>query len=150
MIRKAVEKEKIQELKACIDKDFRLDLITDCKMKSEIAKLIALTDEIQLSNKAFRKELESWLRHNWSSGDGMLGYAFGISSIISLLGPFFIRTFDTSKSQVKNEELANKAPIIGILRTLLGRAEFSQLMFCIGYTKSAKHTPRRRLEEVIV
>jgi len=196
---RAVEKEKLQELKACIDKDFRLDLITDCKIRSEIAKIIALADEIQLSNKTFRKELASWLRHNWSkAGDGMPGYAFGVPSIMSLFGSFFIRTFDISKSQAKkDEELANKAPIIGRLsstednkfswvkvgvtfekvmlmatklnlsiaffnqpievpelrkelRTLLGIAEFPQLMFRIGYMKPTKHTPRRRLEEVIV
>ena len=109
-----IEEEKLQKLKASAG--LRLDLITDQKMKSEIAKLIALADRIQLGNKAFRKELASWLRHNWSkAGDGMPGYAFGIPSIMSLLGPFFIRTFDISKSQAeKDEELANNA-VIGIL-----------------------------------
>ncbi|RLI77827.1 hypothetical protein DRP05_09120 [Archaeoglobales archaeon] len=195
---KEIEGEKLQKLKACVD-DLRLDLITDQKTKSEIAKLISLAHKIQLSNKAFRKELASWPRHNWSkAGDGMAGYAFSIPSIMSLFGSFFIRTFDISKSQAKkDEELANKAPIIGILsstedgklswvkvgvtfekvmlmatklnlsiaffnqpievpelrkelRTLLGIAEFPQLMFRIGYTKPTKYTPRRRLEEVIV
>jgi len=195
---KEIEGEKLQKLKACVD-DLRLDLITDHKTKSEIAKLISLAHKIQLSNKAFRKELASWLRHNWSkAGDGMAGYAFSIPSIMSLFGSFFIRTFDISKLQAKkDEELANKAPIIGILsstedgklswvkvgvtfekvmliatklnlsiaffnqpievpelrkelRTPLGIAEFPQLMFRIGYTKPAKYTPRRKLEEVIV
>ena len=195
---KEIEGEKLQKLKACVD-DLRLDLITGQKTKSEIAKLISLAHKIQLSNKAFRKELASWLRHNWSkAGDGMAGYAFSIPSNMSLFGSFFIRTFDISKSQAKkDDELANKAPIIGILsstedgklswvkvrvtfekvmlmatklnlsiaffnqpievpelrkelRTLLGIAEFPQLMFRIGYTKPTKYTPRRRLEEVIV
>ena len=194
-----IEEEKLQKLKASAG--LRLDLITDQKMKSEIAKLIALADRIQFGNKAFRKELASWLRHNWSkAGDGMPGYAFGISSIMSLLGPFFIRTFDISKSQAeKDEELANNA-VIGILssegdeklswvktgiafekimltatklglsiaflnqpvevpelrrelQNLLKMAELPQLLFRIGYAKAkakTKHTPRRRLEEVVV
>jgi len=193
---RAVEKEKLQELKACIDKDFRLDLITDCKIRSEIAKLIALADEIQLSNKAFCRELASWLRHNWSSGDGMPGYAFGIPGILFLFAPFIIKTFNISGSQAKKDErLANNAVLgilssekdekpnwvkIGIvfeklmltatklglslaflnqpveipelrneLQALLKIKEFPQLLFRIGYAKPSRHTPRRRLEEVI-
>ena len=165
-----IEKEKLQKLKAKASAGLRPDLITD---------------RIQFGSKAFRKKLASWLRHNWSkAGDGMPGYASSIPSIMSLLGPFFIRTFDIGKSQAeKDEELANNA-VIGIVfekimltatklglsiaflnqpievpelrrevQNLLKMAELPQLLFRIGYAKAktkTKHTPRRRLEEVVV
>ncbi|HID43988.1 MAG TPA: hypothetical protein EYP30_09520 [Archaeoglobaceae archaeon] len=193
----AVEEEKLQKLKACVD-GLRLDLITDYEIKPEIAKLVASEDENQLSNKAFRKELASWLRHNWTkAGDEMPAFAFGIPSIASLFAPFFFRNFNVSKSQAKKDEkLANNA-VIGILssaednifswvkvgivfeklilmatklnlsialfnqpvevpelrnelQALLEITEFPQLLFRMGYAKLAKHTPRRKLEGVIV
>jgi hypothetical protein len=49
----------------------------------------------------------------------MPGYAFGFSDIMSLLGPFAIRTFDLGKGQAaKDRELATGSPILAIIGIL--------------------------------
>lgn len=55
---RAINEERLQKLKVCADeKGFRLDLIKEPQTKSEVAELIARGDVIQMSNKAFCKEL---------------------------------------------------------------------------------------------
>jgi hypothetical protein len=66
--------------------------------KNSLADLIAQGDRIQLSDKRFRRELASWIHSNRGhSKDGMPGYAFGFSNIMSHMGPFVLRTFDIGK-----------------------------------------------------
>src|SRR5215207_702304 len=66
--------------------------------KNSLADLISEGDRIQLSDKRFRRELASWIHSNRShSKDGMPGYAFGYSDIMSHMGPFVLRTFDFGK-----------------------------------------------------
>jgi len=194
-----VGEEKFYDLRVCVGEGFRIDLITDQKTKFEVAELVAMGDIVQLGDKTFRRELASWVRHNWTrSGDGMPGFVFGVSSFGSLLGSFFIKNFNLGKSQAKKDKkLVVESPAIGVLssaednelfwvrtgivfeklmlmatrlniqiaflnqpievpelrtklQNLLGITEFPQLLFRMGYSKPAKHSPRRRLEEVII
>jgi hypothetical protein len=87
--------------------------------KEQLAKLITEGDIIQMSDKKFRKELASWVHTNRSHlGDGMPGYAFGFNDIMSLVGPFVIRTFDLGKGQAaKDKELAIGSPVLLIIGT---------------------------------
>ncbi|MDQ3838908.1 MAG: hypothetical protein M3297_06530 [Thermoproteota archaeon] len=87
--------------------------------KNSLADLIAEGDCIQLSDKRFRRELASWIHSNRShSKDGMPGYAFGYSDIMSHMGPFVLRTFDFGKGQAaKDRQLAVGSPILAILGT---------------------------------
>jgi nitroreductase len=94
-----------------------LHIAKEEQIKKAIAVLVAEGDRIQLSDKRFRRELASWVHPNRSqSRDGIPGYAFGFNEIISLVGPFAIRTFDTSKGQAaKDRQLATGCPILLIL-----------------------------------
>lgn len=87
--------------------------------KNSLADLIAEGDRIQLSDKRFRRELASWIHSNRShSKDGMPGYAFGYSDIMSHMGPFVLRTFDFGKGQAaKDRQLAAGSPILAVLGT---------------------------------
>jgi len=87
--------------------------------KNSLADLIAEGDRIQLSDKRFRRELASWIHSNRShSKDGMPGYAFGYSDIMSHMGPFVLRTFDFGKRQAaKDLQLAAGSPALAILGT---------------------------------
>ena len=87
--------------------------------KNSLADLIAEGDRIQLSDKRFRRELASWIHSNRShSKDGMPGYAFGYSDIMSHMGPFVLRTFDFGKGQAaKDRQLAAGSPALAILGT---------------------------------
>lgn len=87
--------------------------------KEQLAKLITEGDIIQMSDKKFRRELASWIHTNRSHlGDGMPGYAFGFGDIISLVGPFVIRTFDFGKGQAaQDKELAIGSPVLLVIGT---------------------------------
>jgi nitroreductase len=96
-----------------------LHLIEDEDAKHAIAELIAEGDRIQLADKRFRRELASWVHPNRTmSRDGIPGYAFGFGDLMSLAGPFAIRTFDTGKGQAaKDRQLAEGSPVLAILST---------------------------------
>lgn len=87
--------------------------------KNTLADLITEGDRVQLSDKRFRRELASWLHPNRSqSRDGIPGYAFGFSDIMSLMGPFVIRTFDIGEQQAaKDRQLATGSPVLVVLGT---------------------------------
>jgi nitroreductase len=96
-----------------------LHLIEDEDAKHAVAELIAEGDRIQLADKSFRRELASWVHPNRTrSHDGIPGYAFGFGDLMSLAGPFAIRTFDTGKGQAaKDRQLAEGSPVLAILGT---------------------------------
>jgi hypothetical protein len=96
-----------------------LHLVEDEDHKHMLAELIAEGDRIQLADKRFRRELASWVHPNRTrSRDGMPGYAFGFGELLSLAGPFAIRTFDTGKGQAaKDRQLAEGSPVLAILGT---------------------------------
>jgi hypothetical protein len=96
-----------------------LHLVEDEESKHAIAELIAEGDRIQLADKRFRRELASWVHPNRTkSRDGMPLYAFGFGELMSLAGPFVIRTFDTGNGQAaKDRQLAEGSPVLAILGT---------------------------------
>jgi nitroreductase len=96
-----------------------LHLVLDKDAKHAIAELIAEGDHIQLADRRFRRELASWVHPNRTrSRDGMPGFAFGFGDLMSLAGPFVIRTFDTGKGQAaKDRQLAEGSPVLAILGT---------------------------------
>jgi hypothetical protein len=87
--------------------------------KNSLAELIAEGDRVQMSDKRFRRELASWTHSNRShSKDGIPGYAFGYSDVMSYMGPFVIRTFDIGKGQAaKDRQLAVGSPVLAVLGT---------------------------------
>lgn len=87
--------------------------------RSGVADLVAEADRLQLADKAFRKELASWVHHNHSDHlDGMRGYAFGVGDLASHVGPTIIRTFDAGKGQAaKDRELATQSPGLVLIET---------------------------------
>ena len=118
--KRAIEDESLQKLKTCVNKDgFKLDIITSPKGKNEMADILANAHKIQLGNKAFRKELASWVRPNTSDAkDGLPGYSFGYSDFESFFGSFIFGAFDMSSSRARIETAYMKAsPAVGVLST---------------------------------
>ena len=72
-----------------------------------------------MRDKAFRHELSSWIRANNSDAkDGIRGYGFGFSDLMSRAGPFVVRAFDAGRRQgAKHRQLAAEAPALVILAT---------------------------------
>jgi hypothetical protein len=117
---RAIEAEKLEELKSRIDRQgFRLDIITDYEGKNTMADILARSQKIQLGNKEMRKELANWIRPNTSDArDGLPGYSFGYSDFESYLGKFIFGTFDMSSSRAR-VETANiiASPAVAVLST---------------------------------
>jgi hypothetical protein len=117
---KAIEEEKLEKLKACINKDgFKLDILTSSEGKDRMADVLERAHKIQLGNKAFRKELASWVRPNISDAkDGLPGYSFGYTDFESFFGSFIFGTFDMSSSRARIETAYMRAsPAVGVLST---------------------------------
>jgi hypothetical protein len=117
---RAIEDETLLRLKDCVNKDgFKLDIITDKEGRTEMADILARAHKIQLGNKAFRKELASWVRPNTSDAmDGLPGYSFGYSDFESFFGSFIFGTFDMSKSRARIEtSYMEESPVVAVLST---------------------------------
>lgn len=117
---RAIEDEKLKELKSCVSRrGFGLDIITDEEGKNEMADILSRAHKIQLGNKAFRKELASWVRPNTSDAkDGLPGYAFGYSDFQSFFGSFIFGTFDMSSSRARIEtSFMEASPAVAVLST---------------------------------
>jgi hypothetical protein len=101
------------------DGNIWLHMTEEVNQKNLLAHLIAEGDRIQMSDKRFRLELASWIHSNRSrSKDGIPGYSFGFNDIISLMGPFVLRTFDSGKGQAaKDRKLAEGSPVLVVLGT---------------------------------
>jgi hypothetical protein len=105
-------------MKDCIDEQgFRLDIMTDDAGINAMSDILARAHKIQLGNKAFRKELASWVRSNSSEEkDGLPGYSFGYSDFESYFGSFIFGTFDMSGSRARVETAYMKAsPAVAVL-----------------------------------
>lgn len=87
--------------------------------KHAVADMIGQADQIQASDKRFRRELASWLHPNRSkSGDGIPGYAMGIGELASYVGPLVVRTFDWGEGQAaKDRQLAEGSPLLFCIGT---------------------------------
>jgi hypothetical protein len=117
---RAIEDETLLRLKDCVNKDgFKLDIITGKEGRTEMADILARAHKIQLGNKAFRKELASWVRPNTSDAmDGLPGYSFGYSDFESFFGSFIFGTFDMSKSRARIEtSYMEESPAVAVLST---------------------------------
>lgn len=114
-----LEPELIAQLKTDVELFDVLISVIHGEARFPIAELIAEGDAIQMANADFRKELVSWMRPNKSdANDGMRGYAFGFSDLMSHATPLVIRTFDMGKMQgARDRELATGSPALLLLAT---------------------------------
>jgi hypothetical protein len=96
-----------------------LKFINDDLQRNAVADLVGEGDRLQMADKSFRRELAAWVRSNRSiQQDGIPGYGFGFTDVISVGGPFIIRTFDLGGFQAaKDRDLATGSPVLAILHT---------------------------------
>jgi len=118
--KRAIEDSRLRELRACVKRDgFDLNILTDEGGKAAMSDILARAHKIQLGNKAFRKELASWVRSNTGDEkDGLPGYSFGYSDFESYFGSFIFGTFDMSSSRARIETAYMKSsPAVAVLST---------------------------------
>jgi len=89
--------------------------------RAGVAELVAEGDRTQMADKRFRRELAAWVHPNGGRArDGMRGYGFGSGALMSVAGPFVIRSFDLGRGQAaKDRELAQGAPLLAVLGTAM-------------------------------
>jgi hypothetical protein len=89
------------------------------RQRRQLTDLVVEGDRKQLSDRAFRRELATWVRRNDSpTADGIRGYGFGVSNLPSRLGPFVVRTFNRGRRQSeKDRDLVAAAPLVVVLGT---------------------------------
>lgn len=90
---------------------------TDGAVNREVADLVAAAVELQQRDPEFRKELSEWVRTNWTrKADGMLGAAFGVNDVNSLVAPWATKTFDLGRIRATNDRnLCSLAPGLIVL-----------------------------------
>lgn len=109
---------RLQELAACHGAE--LTLIGDEATKAEIADLVAEGDRVQFADRAFRRELASWVHSRRSeSRDGMSGDAFGMPDVLSPVGALVIRTFDLGNGVAAGDarRIMAGSPLLAVLST---------------------------------
>jgi len=97
----------------------RLHVLADPAQKNSLADLIAEGDRLQGADARFRRELAAWIHPNRGrSRDGIPGYAQGVGELLSVLGPFVVRTFDWGGGQAaRDRQLAEGSPVLLVLST---------------------------------
>ncbi len=116
-----IESKIIDELiKSISDFDeITLKMIDEDEEKKFIADIVEEADRRVASKENYHQELKSWLRNNFSKNmDGLPGYAFGISSLSSLLFPnlLYKRILDPI-SGTKGRQFTERAPLIAVIGT---------------------------------
>jgi len=93
--------------------------VTDGGLRSVVAGLIADGDRLQWADSAFRRELAAWMRPNdGAARDGMPGYAFGMSALVSRLAPAVLPWVPGGRAQAtRDRALALEAPLLAVLGT---------------------------------
>ncbi len=86
-------------------------------VKEALAELTAAGDHLQVADPRFRRELAAWLHPNRSElGDGMPGYAHGLSDTVSYLAPLIVRRFEWANARAASDhELAVGSPLLAVL-----------------------------------
>jgi hypothetical protein len=82
-----------------------------------VAHMIAEGDNIQMSNKAFRRELAVWANERrFISGDGLPDYAYGYHDLLNSNKPTVIRRFESTPGEVvTDDKITEGAPVLAIL-----------------------------------
>jgi hypothetical protein len=117
---RAVPSPELNDLRlAAQSEGATLHVVRRAAQKRDLAALIAEADRRQASNPSFRRELAAWIHSNRSkSRDGMPGAAFGFGDLLSLAGPFVVRTFNWGKGQAAHDQqLAEGSPVLLVFTT---------------------------------
>ena len=93
--------------------------IRDQQERDAVAALVAEGDRVQMSDRAFRLELATWMRPNRSqSRDGIPGYGLGLGELATYAGPLLVRTFDMGERRAaRDHEIAEGSPLLAVLAT---------------------------------
>jgi iron-sulfur cluster repair protein YtfE (RIC family) len=116
---KAVPAELVAELAGAVEAEGAWLSTLEGSDRERLAELVSGADQAQMEDQAFRRELAAWLHGDRErTGDGIPGYALGMSRVRSSLNPLAIRTFDLGKGRAAHDEkLIQASPLLVVLGT---------------------------------
>jgi hypothetical protein len=99
------------------DLGVELCVVRNKKDRSKIGDLVAAGTIDAMKNKAFKKELSKWVRHNLTkASDGMPGYGFNMPTVVSFFSPLAIKYLNIASSQAKLEKtLIDSSPVVCVI-----------------------------------
>lgn len=108
---------ELKEIMREFGSDLRVDFIEHYLQKEHVADISSRAMAKIMARAAFRRELASWLRINWSwKKDGMPGSGHGMSLITSIMAPYILRHIDVSRVEAKKERTRIlNFPIVAII-----------------------------------
>jgi nitroreductase len=111
--------ELLLELRAAADREGAWLEVLSGTGAREAAELVRRASQRQYGSAAFRRELTSWLRPNWTRRpDGLPGYALGFNALTSAVARFALRLFDFGRGQSRRDaRLALGSPALVVLGT---------------------------------
>ena len=112
-----VPADKLEILRAAAKAENAWMYICEDDERDIVAHMIAEGDNIQMSNKSFRRELAVWANERrFHSGDGLPDYAYGYHELLNSNAPTVMRRFESSPGQVvADDAIAKGAPVFAIL-----------------------------------
>lgn len=108
----------LDKILALSDSEIEVSVITNTKLKNQIADLLMVSRLKAFSNRSFRSEMADYKRTNFTSSYfGMPGFTMGIGNLVSLIAGFMIRNFNVMKILHKSEEslLKNYTPVFAFV-----------------------------------
>ena len=114
---KDVPKEKLEALKTAAKKEGAWLYICEGDERDIVSHFIAEGDQMQMSNKAFRRELVAWTNERrFISGDGYPDYARGFREMMKSPKPRILRRFEMEPGKVvPDDQIADGCPVLAIL-----------------------------------
>lgn len=119
---RAIPEKSLDALKSAAKQENAwLHVCSDAERKI-ILRMVAEADQIQHSNKHFRRELAAWVNQRRNlSGDGMPYLGLDYGDVMDSLSPTIARRFENDdKKPANDEELSDGAPVIAVLGTKTG------------------------------
>lgn len=104
-------------LVSSLSSSVRLHLVKERERIESLAHLTAQGLGYAYHRPSFRSEMARWVHHNFSSRrEGIPGYALRMPTLLSLVFPFLVRTFDVGRQLgFLNYKSLSSAPLISVL-----------------------------------
>ena len=118
--------EFLNSIKNYSASDINVNIVCEQKLKNQIADTVISAIQSAMNDKAFRKELSSYVKPNFTSSPfGMPGSGFGMPAPFSVIAPYVMRHFNINKITSKQDKrlLAEFTPAMAIISTKNDNAE---------------------------
>lgn len=88
----------LKKVKSLSDQELRIDFVEDKAAREQLAVIIADAREAEFDEPAFRREIATWKRTNWTHSPlGMPGFTMGFPTLLSFIAPTAIKYMNPAR-----------------------------------------------------